>query len=100
MSVDYLNLRKPKTFYFVFRSVIEPIRNASLRPTDHFHLSKAIGIDFKNRALHVESVIKPYSTYDLTYDKLVIGVGSLSNTFNTPGVTEHAFFLKVRIYRS
>ena len=33
-------------------------------------------------------------TYTLPYDKLVIAVGSFSNTFNIPGVSENAFFLK------
>lgn len=28
------------------------------------------------------------------YEKLVIGVGAVSNTFGVPGVYEHAFFLK------
>lgn len=30
----------------------------------------------------------------MDYDKLVISVGSYSNTFGIPGVKEHAFFLK------
>ncbi|KAG0071263.1 FAD/NAD(P)-binding domain-containing protein [Linnemannia elongata] len=30
----------------------------------------------------------------LNYDHLIIAVGSYSNTFNIPGVKEHAFFLK------
>lgn len=30
----------------------------------------------------------------MDYDKLVITVGSVSNTFGIPGVEEHAFFLK------
>lgn len=77
-----------------FRSIIEPIRNTGFRQVEHFHLSRAVGIDFKKQVVHVESVLKPDSRYDLEYDKLVIGVGSLSNTFGTPGVTEHAFFLK------
>lgn len=77
-----------------FRSIIEPVRNIGFRQTDHFHLSRATGIDFKNKIVHVESDLKPGVTYDLEYHKLVIGVGSLSNTFNTPGVNEHAFFLK------
>ena len=47
--------------------------------------------------LKVQSVLNPESYYDLQYDKLVIGVGALSNTFNTPGVVENAFFLKVRV---
>jgi NADH dehydrogenase FAD-containing subunit len=33
-------------------------------------------------------------TFALDYDKLVISVGSYSNTFGIPGVKEHAFFLK------
>jgi NADH dehydrogenase FAD-containing subunit len=32
--------------------------------------------------------------FDISYDKLVIAVGCYSQTFNTPGVKEHAFFLK------
>merc|ERR1719359_606027 len=33
-------------------------------------------------------------SFTLEYDKLVVAVGAVSNTFNTPGVTEHALFLK------
>ena len=32
--------------------------------------------------------------WQVDYDKLVIAVGCYSNTFGTPGVKEHAFFLK------
>jgi NADH dehydrogenase FAD-containing subunit len=32
--------------------------------------------------------------FDLKYDKLVVAVGCYSQTFNTPGVRENAFFLK------
>ncbi|KAF9940692.1 hypothetical protein BGZ67_007033 [Mortierella alpina] len=32
--------------------------------------------------------------FQLDYDHLIIAVGSYSNTFNIPGVKEHAFFLK------
>lgn len=32
--------------------------------------------------------------FDLKYDKLVITVGCYSQTFGTPGVKEHALFLK------
>ena len=42
-----------------------------------------------------ESALKPGLTYELLYDKLVIGVGSLCNTFGTPGVVENAYFLRV-----
>lgn len=33
--------------------------------------------------------------FSLDYDYLVIAMGARSNTFNTPGVEEHAYFLKV-----
>ncbi|TVY15287.1 putative NADH dehydrogenase [Lachnellula arida] len=33
-------------------------------------------------------------TFDLSYDKLVVAVGCYSQTFNTPGVRENAFFLR------
>ena len=36
----------------------------------------------------------PTPYYTLKYDKLVIGVGMVTNTFNIPGVDEHAYFLK------
>ncbi len=32
--------------------------------------------------------------FDMKYDILVVAVGSENNTFNTPGVEEHAHFLK------
>lgn len=45
--------------------------------------------------MHCTSVLDPNLTYNLSYDKLVVGVGALSNTFGVPGVEEHACFLKV-----
>ncbi|XP_033628065.1 internal alternative NAD(P)H-ubiquinone oxidoreductase A1, mitochondrial-like [Asterias rubens] len=77
-----------------FRSIIEPIRNTGFRQTDHFHLSEAVGIDVGKKELYCQSVLKPELTYNIEYDKLVIGVGAVSNTFGVPGVSEHAFFLK------
>lgn len=41
------------------------------------------------------SILEPSLLYDVPYDKLVIGVGAVSNDFNVPGVKEHALFLKV-----
>lgn len=37
---------------------------------------------------------KKGETFDLEYDKLVVAVGCYSQTFNTPGVRENAFFLR------
>lgn len=35
--------------------------------------------------------------FSIDYDYLIIAVGARSNTFNTPGVEENAYFLKVII---
>ncbi|XP_025093077.1 probable NADH dehydrogenase isoform X2 [Pomacea canaliculata] len=77
-----------------FRSIIEPVRNTGFRESAHFHLSYATDVDFCKKQLHVTSVLRPTLSYKLDYDKLVIGVGALSNTFNVPGVETNAFFLK------
>ncbi|XP_022342033.2 uncharacterized protein LOC111135886 [Crassostrea virginica] len=77
-----------------FRSIIEPVRNTNFRQTGDFHLSYATSLDIQNQVLHLESVLKPGLGYSVNYDKLVIAVGARSNTFNVPGVEDHAFFLK------
>jgi hypothetical protein len=35
--------------------------------------------------------------YILDYDHLIVAVGAETNTFGTPGVKEHAYFLKVSV---
>lgn len=42
----------------------------------------------------VSAVAGPCDAFRLDYDRLVVAVGATSNTFNTPGVKEHALFLK------
>jgi NADH dehydrogenase FAD-containing subunit len=37
--------------------------------------------------------------FEVPYDVLVFAVGAINNTFNTPGVEENAFFLKVGLHR-
>lgn len=39
-------------------------------------------------------IAKKKANFDLDYDKLVVAVGCYAQTFNTPGVREHAYFLK------
>jgi len=34
------------------------------------------------------------NTFKLSYDKLIIGVGCKSNTFNIPGVEDYAYFFE------
>jgi len=50
---------------------------------------RAVGIKDKKSGVQEE--------FSIDYDYLVIGMGGRSNTFNTPGVEEHAHFLKVYI---
>lgn len=80
-----------------FRSIIEPIRNHGFRNEHNFHLSRAIGLDMQARCITCQSELDATKQYKLSYDRLVIAVGALSNTFGVPGVEEHAFFLKVLI---
>ena len=80
-----------------FRSIIEPIRNHGFRNEHHFHLSRAIGLDMQARCITCQSDLDATKRYKLSYDRLVIAVGALSNTSDVPGVEEYAFFLKVLI---
>ncbi len=80
-----------------FRSIIEPVRNTGFRDEHHFHLSQAVGLDAEGKRVECVSILDPSRSYHVPYDKLVIGVGAVSNDFNVPGVKEHAFFLKVRV---
>jgi NADH:ubiquinone reductase (H+-translocating) len=50
-----------------------------------FHVAKVLDVDFGAREVHV-SGMGPVS-----YDYLVIGLGSVANDFGIPGVADHAF---------
>ncbi|XP_005100464.1 internal alternative NAD(P)H-ubiquinone oxidoreductase A1, mitochondrial [Aplysia californica] len=77
-----------------FRSIIEPVRNTGFRQSAHFHLSYVTQVDTEQQQIACTSVLQPDLQYNLPFDKLVIGVGALTNTFGVPGVNENAFFLK------
>ncbi|OTB08491.1 hypothetical protein M426DRAFT_71251 [Hypoxylon sp. CI-4A] len=94
-----------------FRAVLEPVRRLGL---DHFHQGWADDIDFARKTIRVEANTsddlasrtrlvlqrKPGegaekgAMFDVEYDKLVIAVGSYSQTFGIEGVREHANFLR------
>jgi NADH:ubiquinone reductase (non-electrogenic) len=74
-----------------FRSIIEPIRHA--RKDIQFYHAIAKGLDAEQRILQCEGVNDRHA-FPVGYDILVIAVGAVSNTFNVPGVAEHALFLK------
>lgn len=105
-----------------FRTALEPVR--SKRTRVDFFQGWADDVDFKNKTITIEEAVDdplqgmaPTSDrhageskeqramtreaevakgkqFDLTYDKLIVTVGCYSQTFGTPGVKEHAFFLK------
>ncbi|MFN0156571.1 MAG: FAD-dependent oxidoreductase [Bacteroidota bacterium] len=74
-----------------FRSIIEPIRHA--RKDLRFFHAAAMDLDTANRKVSCAGVANGHE-FSVDYDILVIGVGAVSNTFNVPGVAEHALFLK------
>ncbi|KAH7115166.1 pyridine nucleotide-disulfide oxidoreductase-domain-containing protein [Dendryphion nanum] len=105
-----------------FRTALEPIRTRRTK-VDYFQ-GWADGVDFENKTITIEQSVDDPTTslaltgdrhahetkgqrekqkqvevqkgelFDLKYDKLVISVGCYSQTFGTPGVKEHALFLK------
>ncbi|KXJ16728.1 probable NADH dehydrogenase [Exaiptasia diaphana] len=76
-----------------FRSIIEPVRNTGFRDEHHFQLAEAIKLCPEQREITCRSTLNE-EEIKFQYDKLVIGVGAVSNTFGVPGVYENAFFLK------
>ena len=74
-----------------FRSIIEPIRHA--REDLRFFHARAERLDASGGRVHCVGV-GDAGTFSIDYDLLVIAVGAVSNTFNVPGVAEHALFLK------
>ena len=108
-----------------FRTALEPVR--SRRAKGQFFQGWADAVDLDSKTLTVEEAVedpwqgrsltterhanesqaqrlqekqneaKKGQLFSMTYDRLVIGVGCYNQTFNTKGVKENAYFLKVRI---
>lgn len=74
-----------------FRSISEPLRHAR-QDVQFFHAS-AESVDPGERTVRCRAVGDDV-TFDVRWDLLVIAVGAVSDTFNIPGVAEHALFLK------
>ncbi|KAI1074093.1 FAD/NAD(P)-binding domain-containing protein [Whalleya microplaca] len=93
-----------------FRAVLESVRRLGL---DHFHQGWADDIDFARKTIRVEAntsddmasrtrlvlkrpieQVEKGPMFDVGYDKLVIAVGSYSQTFGIEGVREYANFLR------
>jgi len=76
-----------------FRSIVEPIRQSNkLKTMTYFH-GTATSLDPQKKMVDCLDEMSQKS-FTVSYDKLVIAVGADNNTFNIPGVKEHAHFLK------
>ncbi|KJA25263.1 hypothetical protein HYPSUDRAFT_64846 [Hypholoma sublateritium FD-334 SS-4] len=90
-----------------FRCAIEPVRRYA--PEVTFYQAWCDKIDFQNKKLQCMPATRPLDAeptgdtdalitkgapFTVHYDKLIIAVGAYSQTFNIPGVKEHAHFLK------
>eukprot|EP01132_Coremiostelium_polycephalum_P000989 gene989-1255_t len=82
------------------RSIMEPIRKYCRRSDAmdaNFIEAECIGIDPKTKKIKCydnSSVKGEVSEFELSYDHLIVGVGSDNQTFGIPGVRENACFLK------
>ncbi|GBL78024.1 putative NADH dehydrogenase [Araneus ventricosus] len=77
-----------------FRSITEPIRNIGFKDPNDFMLAHAEEFDTSTQTVFCRSVLDQNSQFSVPYDKLIIGVGCVSNTFGVPGVEKYASFLK------
>ncbi|XP_065876092.1 external alternative NAD(P)H-ubiquinone oxidoreductase B3, mitochondrial-like [Euphorbia lathyris] len=82
------------------RSIVEPVRNiVNKKPFKvDFREAECYKIDPEKRKIYCRSKhnknLGGDEEFTMDYDLLVVAMGASSNTFNTPGVEEHAFFLK------
>jgi NADH dehydrogenase len=78
-----------------FRSLAEPVRKIVKRIRGHFLKASAHDVDFEEKLIEMESVglNGEKERFYLPYDKLVIGVGSITNPHGVKGL-EHCHFLK------
>ncbi|KAI8812158.1 FAD/NAD(P)-binding domain-containing protein [Cladochytrium replicatum] len=77
-----------------FRAITEPVRRANKNIT--YYQAWCDDIDLKKGELLCTAALpgSQDSKFTIPFDRLVIATGSYANTFNIPGVAEHAFFLK------
>ncbi|KAF1814140.1 FAD/NAD(P)-binding domain-containing protein [Eremomyces bilateralis CBS 781.70] len=79
------------------QSLVEPVRRIVARVHGHFMKGMAVDVDFSAKFVEIEgdAVGKDgkRERFYLPYDKLVVGVGSVTNPHGVPGL-EHCHFLK------
>lgn len=77
------------------RSLVEPVRRIIQRVRGHFLKGEAVDVDFSQKLVEVsrEDANGEKKSFYLPYDKLVIGVGCITNPHGVKGL-EHCHFLK------
>lgn len=78
------------------RSLVEPIRRICARKNAHFLQGSAINVEFNEKLVEVEvknSETGEISNFYVPYDKLIVGVGSVTNSHGVKGL-EYCQFLK------
>lgn len=83
---------------FNFYLAEEPVRSKS-RSAQKFIKANVLDVNFKAKTLHCAPAFDDdpelsQQEFDIQYDILVLAPGCVPNTFNTPGVSEHAIFMK------
>lgn len=78
-----------------FRSLVEPVRRIVRRVKGHFLKAAAVDVEFSEKLVEVRGIgpSGEEENFYLPYDKLVIGVGSITNPHGVKGL-EHCHFLK------
>ncbi|GBF96542.1 hypothetical protein Rsub_09125 [Raphidocelis subcapitata] len=78
------------------RSIVEPVRNLVKDKGDYYEaVCKAIDPKKKELvACFPKDAGLDEACFKISYDTLVVGVGSVNNTFGIKGVQEHCFFFK------
>ena len=78
-----------------FRSLVEPVRKIVKQIRGHFLKARAEDVDLSEKLLEVSSTGPngKEERFYIPYDKLVIGVGSTTNSHGVQGL-EHCHFLK------
>jgi NADH:ubiquinone reductase (non-electrogenic) len=74
------------------RSITEPVRDL-LQADDTYYRAKAERID-RQRQVVVCTPLEEGPSFEVPYDKLVVSVGAVTNSFGIPGVKDHCLFLK------
>ncbi|KAH9811047.1 hypothetical protein DFH28DRAFT_1033239 [Melampsora americana] len=68
------------------RTLVEPIRKIIARIKGHYLQGYAVDVDLKSRLVEVKPTVENQESFYVPYDKLVISVGSVSNTHGVPGL--------------